>query len=253
MLGVAALLAVVAAVLLAYVPRLPLADGSHGLGLASASLRITRNTAKRQRILAVTQIAASFVLLTGASTLLQTFVALQAAQTGLDTHNVLAINVPVMSDGKTPDQIVGFYHEAIRRIAELPGVERVAVGMMAPWRDAGTFGPGFEFSADGHVRASGEQDPRGRFRTVSPGFFAAVGAPIIAGRDFTDADRRSGELVVIVSRSLAQRLFPNQDAVNRHMMWTDLMTKFIDISQAPRRIVGKPTTSTTKMSCPARR
>jgi hypothetical protein len=73
---------------------------------------------------------------------------------------------------------------------------------------------------------------------VSPGFFAALGVPIIAGRDFNEADRRSGEPVVIVSQSLAQRMFPNQDALNRHMMWTDPVIKFVDISGAPRRIVG---------------
>ena len=87
-------------------------------------------------------------------------------------------------------------------------------------------------------RATGEEDPRARFRTVSPGFFAALGVPIIAGRDFNDADRRGAEPVVIVSQSLAQRMFPNQDAVNRHLMWTDPVMKFIDVSTAPRRIVG---------------
>src|ERR1039458_8118249 len=72
MLWVAAMLAVVAAVLLAFVPRLPMADSSQGLGLASGSLRITRNTARRQRVFAITQIAASFVLLGGASMLIKT-------------------------------------------------------------------------------------------------------------------------------------------------------------------------------------
>ena len=238
MLWVAALLAVVAAVLLAYVPRLPSEDRSHGIGLASGGARITRNTARRQRVFAVTQIAASFVLLAGASMLVKTLLALQSAQTGVDTRRVLAVNVPVMSYGKTPDQVANFYREAVRRVAELPGVDQAAVGMLIPWRDAGTFGPGFGFSADGHVRAAGEEDPRGRLRTVSPGFFAALGVPIIAGRDFNDADRRGSEQVVIVSQSLAQRMFPNQDAVNRHMRWTDPVMKFIDVSTAPRRIVG---------------
>jgi putative ABC transport system permease protein len=109
---------------------------------------------------------------------------------------------------------------------------------MTPWRDAGQLGPGLEFSADGHVRAPGEEDPRGRFRVISPGFFAALGVPIIAGRDFNESDRRSGELVAIVSQSLAQRMFPNQDALNRHMVWTDPVLKFIDMNPAPRRIIG---------------
>jgi predicted permease len=186
----------------------------------------------------MTQIAASFVLLAGAGMLLKTLLALQAAQAGFDTRQVLAVNVPVMSYGRTPDQIVVFYKETIRRITELPGVDRVAVGTVVPWRDAGNFGPGFEFSADGHVRAPGEEDPRAQLRTISPGFFAALGVPMIAGRDFNDADRRGGESVVIVSQSLAQRMFPNQDAVNRHLMWTDPVMKFANISPSPRRIVG---------------
>jgi putative ABC transport system permease protein len=238
MLWVGAVLAVLAAVLLAFVPRLPTADTSQGFGMSNGGLRVTGGTSGRQRVFAVTQIAASFVLLAGASMLLKTLLALQAAQTGFDMRHVLAVNVPVMSYGKTPDQVVGFYKETIRRITALPGVDSVAVGTAVPWRDAGAFGFGLEFSADGHVRAAGEEDPRARFRVVSPGFFAALGVPIIAGRDFNDADRQGGEPVVIVSQSLAQRMFPNQDAVNRHVMWTDPLIKFINISGAPRRIVG---------------
>ncbi len=95
-----------------------------------------------------------------------------------------------------------------------------------------------QFSVEGYAKANGEEDPRARFRTVSPGFFAALGVPIIAGRDFTEADRRDAERVVIVSQSLAQRMFPSQDAVNRRLMWTDPVIKFIDVSGGPRRIVG---------------
>jgi predicted permease len=238
MLWVGAILAIVAAVLLAYVPRLPAADASHGLSLASGSVRITSSTSRRQRIFVVTQIAASFVLLAGASMLLKTLLSLQSAQTGFDTRHVLAINVPEMPFGKTPEQITSFYEEAVRRISTLPGVDGVAVGSSVPWRDAGNFGPGFEFSADGHVKAAGEEDPRGRFRAVSPGFFAALGVPIIAGRDFNAGDRKGSELVVIVSQSVAQRMFPNQDAVNHHFMWTDPVMKFIGVAPAPRRIIG---------------
>ena len=237
MLWIGALLAVIAAVLLAFVPRLPLADTSRGFGLASGSVRITGSTSRRLRVFAVTQIAASFVLLTGASMLLQTLLSLQAVQTGFDTRNVLALNVPPMSYGGSHDQIVGSYKEAIRRIKELPGVDAVAVGNIVPWRDARNSFP-FQFTAEGRVLTPGEEDPRARFRTVSPGFFAALGVPIIAGRDFNDTDRKGSEPVVIVSQSVAQRMFPNQDAINHHVVWTDPVMKFIDISPTPRRIVG---------------
>jgi putative ABC transport system permease protein len=238
LLWVGAILAVVAAVLLAFVPRLPSAGTSRGLGRGNGNLRITGSTTRRLRFFAVTQIAASFVLLVGAAMLLKTLLALQAVETGFETRHVLALNVPVMAYGRTPEQIVGFYRETMRRITELPNVNHVALGTQIPWRDAGSFGPGFEFSADGHVRAPGEEGPRARFRTVSPGFFAALGVPVIAGRDFNDLDRHDAEPVVIVSQSLAQRMFPNQDAVNRHLMWADPIMKFIDVSPQPRRIVG---------------
>jgi putative ABC transport system permease protein len=238
LLLVGAGLAIVAAILLAYVPRLPTGDSANGVALSNGSVRITSGTNRRLRLFAVTQIAASFVLLAGAGTLLATLWALQAQETGLNMRNVLALHVPVVTYGRTPDQVVGFYKEAMRRIAALPGVERVAVGTAVPWRDARIFGPGFQFSMEGYPRADGEEDPRARFRTVSPDFFHALGVPILAGRDFNDADRRDGESVVIVSQSVAQRMFTTEDAVNRRLTWTDPVMQFIDVSPAPRRIVG---------------
>jgi predicted permease len=170
--------------------------------------------------------------------LLTTLLALQAARTGFDTRRVLAVNVPVVEYGRTPDQIVNFYKEAIRRIEALPGVDNVALGTTVPWRDSDRFGPGFQYTADGHMHGPGEDDPRAQLQTISPGFFASLGVPIIAGRDFNDSDRRGVEPVVIVSQSVAQRMFPNQDAINHHIIWTDPVMKFIDISAVPRRIIG---------------
>jgi putative ABC transport system permease protein len=236
LLWVGVVLAIAAAVLLAFVPRLPSADQSNGLGLSTGSVRITSGTNRRLRVFAITQIGASFVLLAGAGMLLTTLIALQRANTGFDLRNVLAVNVPIVSYTRKPEEIVGFYKEAIRKISELPGVERVAIGTAVPWRDPGFFEA--QFAAEGYAKANGEEDPRARFRTVSPGFFAALGVPIVAGRDFTEDDRRDAEKVVIISQSVARRLFPTQDAVNRRLMWTDPVIKFIDVSGDPRRIVG---------------
>ena len=108
-----------------------------------------------------------------------------------------------------------------------------------PWRDArASFG--FQFSVEGSARADGEEDPRARMRTVSPGFFATLGVPIIGGRDFNENDGRDGERIVIVSQSVAQRMFPSVDAaLNRQLKWTDpVILQFGGISPAPRRIVG---------------
>jgi len=226
-------------VVLAFVPRLPSADTSNGHSLSSGTARITGSTSRRQRIFAVTQIAASFVLLAGASTVITTLIALQTAQTGLDMRHVLTISVPPMSHGKTPEQVIEFYKESIRRIDALPGVNKTAFGLSVPWRDVGASGFGLQFSADGHVHKPGE-DPRAQLRVVSPGFFAALGVPILSGRDFDELDGQKGkEPVAIVSETLAKRMFPNQDAVGRHVYWTDPVLQFAPgINAAPHRIIG---------------
>jgi putative ABC transport system permease protein len=234
MLWVGAALAIVAAVLLAFVPRLPSAGG---FGLANGGVRVTGGTNRRLRLFAVTQIAASFLLLAGASTLLKTLLDLQGARPGFDTKRVLAIDVPVESYGKTPQQVNDFYKEAMRRVAQLPGVDAVSAGDAVPWRDAFLFF-GLQFSAEGHEPSTAEDNPRAELRTVSPGYFATLGVPIIEGRDFNDLDRDSAEKVVIVTKSLAERMFPGQDPINHHIRWTDPVLQFGGIGPAPRRIIG---------------
>jgi len=235
LLWVGAGLAIAAAVLLAFVPRLPSADAANGMGLSGHGVRLTSGTNRRLRVLAVVQIGASFVLVAGAGMLISTLFALQRQQTGF-RGNLLAVNVPVVSYTRKPADVARFYQEAIRRISELPGVERVALGTVVPWRDPGFFAA--QFTVEGYRKANGEEDPRAQFRTVSPGFFSALGVKLVAGRDFNEGDRADGERVVIISESLARRMLPSMDAVNRRMMWTDPVTKFIGVSTGPRRIVG---------------
>jgi putative ABC transport system permease protein len=236
-LWIAAGLAMAAAVLLAYVPRLPSPHAPAGLGLASGSIRITPGTNRRLRAFATTQIACSFVLLAGAGMLLATLVALETAKTGYDMQHVLVFDMPTSAPGAGAGEpkVINLYQEATRRIGQVPGVDAVSIGSFVPWRDAGSFGPDVPFTVEGYAPANGEENPRARFRIVAPHFFAVLGIPVLAGRDFTDEDRSGGERVVIVSQSVAQRLFPNGDAVNRKMWWTD---PYFGSKPLPRRIVG---------------
>ena len=229
-------LAMAAAVVLAYVPRLPSSHAPAGLGLATGGVRITPGTNRRLRMFATTQIAFSFVLLAGAGMLLATLVSLQTANTGYNMRQVLAFDIPSSATGFVGAPALDFYHEATRRVAELPGVEEVAVGSFVPWRDAGTM-PTFQFAVDGYAPADGEEPPRARMRMVAPRFFSVLGVPLLDGRDFTDEDRSGHEPVVIVSQSIAQRLAPNGDAVNRHFTWTDPVFQSLGKPIA-RRIVG---------------
>jgi predicted permease len=168
--------------------------------------------------------------------LLKTLINLQSIQPGFQTASILAINVPTLNLGRTPQQINLFYRQLQERVQTLPGVETVALGSTVPWRDSFNFT--ITFSVEGKKNANPQDDPRARFRSISPGFFKALGVPLIAGRDFNDADRNGAERVVIIGARVADQLFPGQDPINRQLVWTDPVTKFIGLSNEPRRIVG---------------
>jgi putative ABC transport system permease protein len=237
MIWIGAALAMVAAVFLAFVPRLPSPDTSAGFGLTSSGVRVSGGSSRRLGIFAVTQITASFLLLAGAGTLVKTLLVLEKTQPPFETAHVLAVNLPVMAEGKTPVQVQDFYREVQRRVSTLPGVQHVSSGFGVPWRDGRALSISFTFSVEG-ARREKDEDPRGRFRSISSGFFETLGVPILEGRDFRDTDRDGVERVVIISRSVAQRLFPGREAVDRHLQWTDGVMKFIGISTEPRRIIG---------------
>jgi putative ABC transport system permease protein len=227
-IGVA--LAMIAAVSLAYVPRLPSAQSPSP---ANSSVRITAGTNRRLRMFAVTQVALTFVMLAGAGMLLTTLVSLQRTATGYNMNQVLVLDVPAALEAMGARGIAR-YQQIMDRTAALPGVQRVAVGNMVPWRDAGRFGPASPFSIEGYTPDDGEESPRARFRIVSPGYFDTLGVPLLAGRDFNADDRIGAENVVIVSHSVAQRLFPGGDALNHRIWWTDQIFG----GKVLRRIVG---------------
>ena len=154
---VAAALSMVAAVVFAFIPRLPSADSTEGgLPLATSAARTTHAARGRQRAFAVAQIAASFVLLAGAGLLTRTLLALHATEPGFETGSVLAINVPVTTFGRSLDQVRLFYEDIRQRVSVLPGVTGVAVGSSVPWRDVDGFGGGFR------VHRRRQSDRRGR-------------------------------------------------------------------------------------------
>ena len=232
-LWVGAALAMAAAVLLAYIPRLPSRSAASGLGLASGSLRITPGTNRRLRIFATTQIAFSFLLLAGAGTLVSALIALQTANTGYDLRQVLAFDLPSPGLAIRNAQEMDFYQEVIRRVDDLPGIEGAALGSFVPWRDAASSFR-IKFTVEGYTAADGEENPYARLRMVAPRFFSVLGVPLVAGREFTDDDRADSAPVAIVSQSLAQRMCAGGDAVNRTLWWTDPVYG----KPQPYRIVG---------------
>src|ERR1700729_2385446 len=141
-------LALIAAFFLAFIPRLPSANAPQG-GLTGRGTRVAGGSSRRLRIFAVTQIAASFLLLAGACVLMKTLFVLEQTRPPFDSANVLALNLPMMSYGKTPQQVQEFYRDVEQRISALPGVEHVSSSFSVPWRDERELNISFTFAALG--------------------------------------------------------------------------------------------------------
>jgi predicted permease len=231
-LALGAGLAVVAAVALALVPRLPDTVRS-GAATEAPAARPSRLAGRRLRAFATAQVALSFVLLTAAGMLLSSLTSMLRASSDYDLRQVIAFDVPMPIE-TPPEQATAFLESATRRIGALPRVERVAMGNFVPWRDASGLMPPFPFTGDDVTPSPGEELPRARLRIVSPGFFATLGIPLVAGRDFDDADRPGAERVVVVSQSVARRLFGTDDVLGRKVWWVGPMFG----APVPRRVVG---------------
>ena len=229
-------LALVAAVFLALHSAAAFAERGAGR-IVGAQRSCGGGSSKRLRVFAVTQITASFLLLAGACVLMKTLFTLEQTRPPFDAANVMAVNLPVMSYGKTPEQVQRVLSRGAAAGGRAAGRGACFFGFSAPWRDDHGLNINFAFAAQGARRADG-QDFRANFRSVSPGFFETFGVPMVAGRDFNDGDKDGAERVVIISQSLANKLYPGQNPLNRKLRWTDGVMKFIGISTEPRRIIA---------------
>jgi putative ABC transport system permease protein len=229
-------LVVVVALLLSYAPKL--ADERTIGALIAAGGRRTTAGSRRQRLqqaLVVAQIAVSVVLLTGAGLLVRTMQQLSVVDPGLNPENVLTMEVPIDFGAESTELAVSRYQQMQGELAALPGVRQVAFGSTMPLRSAGFM---LEVKAENRPLAPGEAIPRAEYRTTSPDYFSAAGIPILEGRDFSATDRQGGTPVVILNRTLANRLFPDENPIGRRVAWTGSVLEFIPVSGDWRTVVG---------------
>jgi putative ABC transport system permease protein len=196
----------------------------------------SRAARRVQHSLVGVQIAISFVVLTGAGLFGSSVIALRDVNTGYNGDHVLALDVPLIPRGGGSSSQT-FYRELERQVAALPGVTSVAVGSMVPLAEDGGYFNSLEFAAEGAIRPDG-MTHRAHFRSVSPSYLATLGVPLLSGRAFNEGDRVDAEDVVIVSKTLVERVFDGRDPVGRYLRWTDPKMKFGGIETTPRRIVG---------------
>ena len=235
-LGFTLALAGLVAVLLSFAPTLA-KENSLGAALTSGSKRSTGGVRRQrlQRTLVVLQVAVSVILLTGAGLLTRTMQRLAMVDTGMNAANVLTMEVPSDFSGKDPGAQMARYEQMQQQMTALPGVTQVGLGSTMPMRTAGFM---LDINGEGHTLAPGEPQPHAEYRTANPDYFKAAGIPLLFGRDFLPTDRRGTPDVVVINKTLADMLFPNQVAVGRRVAWTGEVLKFIGISGDWRTVVG---------------
>ena len=176
---------------------------------------------RMRNILAMAQVAISFVLLIGAGLMIRSFIRLEQVNGGYNADNVLSAVVPLSGSkysGGTGDMglndqaIKNFYARLVQNLERIPGVQGVALNTGAPL--ARNNAQKAEFIIDNHAVTEGEK-PEANIQAASPDAFRLLGVPLLSGRFFTPGDNEQARLVAIISHNLAQHYFPNENPLNR--------------------------------------
>jgi putative ABC transport system permease protein len=194
-------------------------DGGRGTTLGRERHR-TRNA------LVLTQVALAFVLVAGSGLMVRSFQALRSVEPGFTAAGVLTFDVrPLPTKYESPEAVAQFYDRLIERLEAVPGVRGAGAVDKLPLNGTRR---NFAAVVDEFPPAKGEFPPLFEFRRVTPGYFRAMGIPVIEGRTFTsvDSDARLGRLVI--SESVKARYWPDTSALG----------KGITISGVPARVVG---------------
>ncbi len=212
------------AFLLSFVTTLP-AEGTLAAWIATAGRGNSGDRRKHrlQRGLVVVQVAVSVMLLTGAGLLTRTLIRLSEVDSGLTTDDVLSLNVPLLTRGRSDSvaQVAArtTYGQMRLEIAALAGVVEVGQGS-APLRSTDIW---FDVKAENHPLAPGQGNPNVEVRFGGPGYFRAAGIPLVSGRDFRETDDGGFSGPVIINQALADRLFPGQDPVGQRIATLDVV------------------------------
>ncbi len=235
-LGFTLALTLLVALLLSFAPRLA-KEGALSTWMAAGVSRISAGLRRQrlQRGLVVAQIAVSVMLLTGAGLLTRTMIQLSNVDTGLNTEDVLTMEIPLDGAGRNDADTKALYERMRLELGAIPGVSEVGVGSNVPLRSTQFQ---LDVKAEGRPTVAGEAIPRAEYRTASPEYFRASGIPLVQGREFTSTDRRGGNLVVILNQTLAKQLFPDQNPIGKRVAWTGDVLRFIPVSGDWRTVVG---------------
>jgi putative ABC transport system permease protein len=166
-------------------------------------------------VLVVSEVALALLVLVGAGLTLNSFLRLQNIATGFDLEKLLTMRVslPDYKYPKDPQQIQ-FFTRALEGVRRVPGVVSAAAVDLLPMRSS----PGwfFDFLIESRQAPDGEW-PNAASRTVTPGYFATMGIPLVRGREFSEHDDDNAAGVVIINETLAEQFFPNEDPLGKRI------------------------------------
>jgi predicted permease len=215
-LGFTTLLGVATGVLFGMIPGLRvLRYGERSALQPGRTVTEGREHGRMRAALVVAEIALSMLLVAGAASMALYFAKLLQVNSGVNPQNALVMTVQ-LSPQRYPSgaEQRRFYNALESKLAALPGVRAVGGSADTPLAGANQTG---DFEYEGQASGTAEHNPFAEMHFVTPGYFAAVEAPIIEGRNFTQQDEPDSQNVVIINRRMAQKLWPGQNPIGKYV------------------------------------
>ncbi|HEX8336405.1 MAG TPA: ABC transporter permease, partial [Pyrinomonadaceae bacterium] len=167
----------------------------------------------------VLQVAFSLVLLVGAGLLLNSFYRLLRVSPGFDPQNLLTMEYRLPKNRYAKgEQQWAFHREVVERVRRLPGVESAAVVRGLPFSGNGAT---VTYAVPGQQPPPPGQEPKTLENAVDPNYLATVGLPLVRGRNFTEQDGPASPAVMLVNRTLAEKLWPGEDPLGKQLELPD--------------------------------
>jgi putative ABC transport system permease protein len=234
-------------------PALQIVRARLAATLSGSAPGATDHEGRRLRnALVVGEFALAVMLLCGAGLLVRSLARLEDVSPGVDTRNVLTASITLpqarYADGA---KRAAYFRRLVEDVGRLPGVEAASVSMALPPNLLVMTNP---YVVEGRPPQAGQSPPAVPQLMISPGYFRALGVPLLRGRDFTDADVPDAPQVMIINEPMARQLFPREDAVGRKIQtgqydprnpWTTIVgvvgdVRYTGLDQAPEPTMYTP-------------
>ncbi|MBV8550966.1 MAG: ABC transporter permease [Acidobacteriaceae bacterium] len=174
--------------------------------------------------LVVAQISLSLLLLICAGLFIRSFVSAQQINPGFKTHNVLIASYDLFTAGYSPEAGSEFDRQLVAKLEALPGIQSVALSSRVP---LGFNGMSTSVKAEGYIPQAHESMET-QVAIVTPNYFKTMEIQIAKGRDFTLRDRQDSQRTVVVSKAFADRYWPHQEAIGKHV-FSDLTHEWFTV------------------------